>query len=109
MSMSDNGITASDPIPPHASISIAPTAVATPTDTECLVHNLETGTTYRLNDVGTRIWELLETGSTIADTTAVIRSEYRVPDDISSDQIAADITAIVTDLHRYGLVHVGAS
>jgi hypothetical protein len=109
MSMSDIGIIASDPIPPHASITIAPIAVATPTDTDCLVHNLETGTTYRLNDVGARIWELLETGTTIADTTAAIRSEYRVPDDISGDQVAADVTAIVMDLHRYGLVHVGAS
>jgi hypothetical protein len=68
-----------------------------------------TGTTYRLNDVGAKVWELLETGSTVADITTAIRQEYRLPDDVTPQQVTDDVTKIITDLHQYGLVVFGAA
>ena len=86
------------PIDHQLVLTAAPVAVAAPNETECVVHNLETGATYRLNDVGTRVWELLEASSTIADITAAIRAEYQLPDDIPSQQVTDDVTKIVAEL-----------
>lgn len=96
------------PIDRDRGVIAAPVAVAAPTDVDCVVHNLETGATYRLNDVGARVWELLETGNTIADITTAIRAEYRLPDEVTPQQVVDDITKIVTDLHQYGLVVLSA-
>jgi hypothetical protein len=85
-------------------VSVAPVAVAAPSDDDCVVHNLETGTTYRLNDVGARIWELLETGLDPAGVAGAIRTEYRLPDDVPPDQVEHDVLMTITDLHRYGLL-----
>lgn len=83
---------------------VAPVAVAAPNDVDCVVHNLETGITYRLNDVGARVWELLEMGNSIDDITATIRGEYGFPDDVAPAQVADDVSKVVTDLHQFGLV-----
>ena len=89
---------------PNRVITAAPVAVAAPSDIDCVVHNLETGATYRLNDVGARVWELLEAGHTIADMVAALRAEYQMPDNVPAEQVESDVTKIVADLHQYGLV-----
>lgn len=105
--MSDNTQSVREPLVDiYAPLCVAPVAVAAPNDTDCIVHNLQTGATYRLNDVGMRIWELLETGSTVADITVALRREYRLPDDIAFEQVEADVQAIVADLRHYGLLVV---
>jgi hypothetical protein len=96
--------TAIEPIDPHRVITVAPVAVAAPGTEDCVVHNLETGATYRLNDVGAKVWELLEATSTIADITSAIRTEYRLPDDVTPQQVLDDVTKVIGDLHQYGLV-----
>ena len=88
----------------RAVVTAAPVAVAAPNDVDCVVHNLETGATYRLNDVGARVWELVEQSSTITEIATAIRTEYRLPDDVTPQEVADDVTRIVADLHQYGLV-----
>jgi hypothetical protein len=88
----------------HDIITAAPVAVAAPTEVDCVVHNLQTGATYRLNDVGARIWELVEAGSTIADILLKLRAEYDLPDDVSTQHVESDVMSIITELHQYGLI-----
>jgi hypothetical protein len=90
----------------NSAVTVAPAAVAAPSDGECVIHNLETAATYRLNDVGARIWELLEVGHSPADIVTALSTEYHLPDGVASDQIACDVLNTIGDLHRYGLLVV---
>lgn len=98
---------ARQPIDLRGVVQPAPVAVAVPGDLDCVLHNLQTGVTYRLNDVGARIWELVETGHTVADIQAQLTNEYHLPDGVSTEQVKRDVATIVTELHTYGLVTVG--
>jgi hypothetical protein len=96
-------------IEPRSFVNAAPVAVAAPSDTDCVVHNLETGATYRLNDVGARIWELVETGTTITEVTATLRAEFQLSEDVTPQQVTDDVVNVIADLHQYGLVVIDAS
>jgi hypothetical protein len=78
--------------------------VAAQTDVDVVVHNLQNSTNYRLNDVGMRIWELLESGQSIRSIGDTLIAEYRLPDDVSADAVRNDVLAVITELHRYGLI-----
>jgi hypothetical protein len=95
------------PIDLHGIITPAPVAVAVPGDAECVVHNLQTGETYRLDEVGAKIWELLEMGRSAADIQAQLCAEYRLPEGVSPRQVESDVALILTQLHEYGLLTVG--
>jgi hypothetical protein len=106
MSDRESDIAAQPVIHLSSVISVAPIAVAAPNDVDCVVHNLQTGATYRLNDVGARIWELLETGLDPAGIVSTLRAEYRLPDGVAADQIENDVLTVIADLYRYGLLTV---
>jgi Coenzyme PQQ synthesis protein D (PqqD) len=108
MSESESKATA-QPVDPSDYITVSAVAVGAPGDADCVVHNLETNETYRLNDIGARIWELLESGSTIATLAGVLRDEYRLPDDLQPEQVQLDVAAVVADLHQKGLLVVTPS
>ena len=91
---------------PDRLISVAPPAVAATNEWDTVVHNLQTGASYRLNDIGTRIWQLIETGATVSTITATIRAEYALPDDLSSEQVLRDVLTVVSNLRSYGLVDI---
>jgi hypothetical protein len=101
--------TASGHFPPidlQGVISPAPVAVAVPGAADCVVHNLQTGATYRLNEVGARIWELVEPGCTVSAIQAQLCAEYQLPDDVSPEQIQRDVVQVLTELRTYGLLIV---
>jgi hypothetical protein len=90
-------------------IAIPSHTVAAPTDIDVVVHNLQNGANYRLNDVGARIWELLESGNTIRSIGDSLIAEYRLPEDLTADSVRDDVLAVVGELHRYGLITVPVS
>jgi hypothetical protein len=83
-------------------------AVAAQTDVDTVVHNLQSGQSYRLNDIGTRIWELLEAGTTIRAIVRSIGADYAMPADVPPGQVEQDVKALVAALSEYGLVDVVA-
>jgi hypothetical protein len=89
-------------------IAVAAQAVAAVNDSETVLHNLETGVSYRLDEIGTRIWELIESGGSIATITATIRAEYALPSDIAPEQVEHDVVSMLSELQRYGLVELGS-
>ncbi len=58
------------------------------------------GAIYSLNEVGSRIWQLIEGATPVDRITASIGEEYDVP----AEQAAADVAAFLGDLEAIGLV-----
>lgn len=62
--------------------------------------NLQTGQYYSLNEVGTRMWELLqEEGSEDAAVSAIVE-EY----DVDPEQAAQDLNRLLQELQESGLI-----
>ena len=55
---------------------------------------------YTLNDVGARVWGLLETPQSLQDIVAVLSDEYDAPD----DAITRDVVELLDELRAAGLV-----
>ena len=66
---------------------------------EAVVLNLDSGTYFGLNSVGTRIWMLLEQHD-LGDACAQLEAEYEAP----RERIEADVLALVDSLEGKGLV-----
>jgi Coenzyme PQQ synthesis protein D (PqqD) len=82
-------------------------AVAAPTEVDTIVHHLHSGANYRLDEIGARIWELLETGASIRAIVDAVQKEYALPPDVTSASVQADVIALVAELGRYGLIDDG--
>jgi Coenzyme PQQ synthesis protein D (PqqD) len=69
-------------------------------DGEAVILDLASGTYFGLNDVGTRVWQLITDGSDEAQIVDVIASEY----DADRATIAADVTRLLNDLRARRLI-----
>ena len=67
---------------------------------EAVLLDLASGTYFGLNDVGVRVWELIETGATIGAMRKVLVEEFEVEE----TTLATDLTALLGDLEKRGLV-----
>ena len=69
-------------------------------DGEAVLVDLQSGTYFGLDEIGTAIWQQLRdvtTGAAIADE---LRGRY----DVSAEQLCADIERFLRELHARGLV-----
>ena len=62
--------------------------------------NLRANQIFTLNPTGARFWELLVAGNSRSEIEATLLSEY----DVSSDEVAASIDALLAELESEGLV-----
>jgi hypothetical protein len=69
---------------------------------EAVILNVATGIYYGLNDVGTRMWQLLAEHGCLDPAYQTLLSEYDVP----SDQLQADLFKLVDDLSAKGLLQL---
>jgi hypothetical protein len=69
-------------------------------DGEAVLLDLASGTYFGLNEVGARVWELIEAGTTFGDLRRTILAEFEV-EDVALTQ---DLTQLVTDLESRGLI-----
>ena len=67
---------------------------------ETVMLDLDNGTYYGLDQVGTRIWQLLAEGKTLAQVCDTMIEEYEV----SREEIERDVTRLVADLSDKGLL-----
>lgn len=67
---------------------------------ETVLLNLENGTYYGLDPVGTRIWALLKEGNTPAAIGPLLVAEYEVEPEV----IENDLRRFLTDLKTHGIV-----
>ena len=67
---------------------------------ETVLLDLASGTYFGLDGVGKRIWETVADGQSLAETAAVITSEFEV----DKVQAQADVLAFASDLVERGLL-----
>ncbi len=70
---------------------------------EMVLVNLGTSQILTLNPTGARFWELLAAGNSRGEIEATLLSEY----DVSTDEVAASIDALLAELESEGLVETG--
>ena len=71
---------------------------------EAVLLDLATGTYFGLNEVGTRIWHLIEEHGSIEPVVRTLLDEY----DASEKQARADLDALIDQLRTKGLVRIDA-
>jgi hypothetical protein len=69
---------------------------------EAVILNLESGTYFGLDSVGTRIWLLLQENGSLRRAFEVVLREYEV----SSEKLEGDILRLVEELRSKGLVRL---
>ena len=67
---------------------------------ETVLLDLESGTYYGLDLVGTRVWQLLQDGRSVGEVCDVLVEEYEV----ERTELEADIDALIADLIEKKLV-----
>ena len=72
-------------------------------DGEAVLLDLESGTYFGLNDVGTRVWQLIVAGSSVGEIKSALIDEF----DVSADRLSRDLDELLLGLEKRGLVDLG--
>jgi hypothetical protein len=84
----------------HATLPLSPDAMAREVGGELVILHLGSGTYFGLDEVGTRIWQLLGEGLTPAAVCDRLEGEYDVP----RETLERDFLALIDDLREHDLV-----
>ncbi len=84
----------------HPAFTAAPDVVIRDLDGEAVVLDLSTGTYFGLNDVGTRMWQLVEQHGTLAEVLDALAQEFDAP----IERIEADFREFIALLVTRGLL-----
>ena len=71
-------------------------------DGEAVLLNLNDESYFGLDDVGTRMWSVLQESLTIADAFERLRAEY----DVDAGQLQGDLIELIQTLAAHGLVQI---
>lgn len=83
-------------------VQVTSDQVSSDLDGEEVILNLKDGTYYGLNEVGARIWTLLQETPALHHVRNQIVEEF----DVGAEQCEQDLIALVKDLEEAGLVTV---
>jgi hypothetical protein len=67
---------------------------------ETVLLDLEGESYFGLNEVGTRIWQLLQAKPTVAETVSTLSDEY----DVSREELESDVGDLLVKLADAGLI-----
>jgi hypothetical protein len=81
-------------------IVISPEVMARQVGDECVILDLASGSYFGLDPVGTRIWQLISAGHSLADTHKALLAEY----DVSSGDLERDLLRLIGELRSRGLI-----
>jgi hypothetical protein len=70
---------------------------------EAVILSLKTGTYYGLDQVGARVWALIQEPKTIIDLLHILLSEF----DVDSARCEQDLRLLLRNLNEAGLVEIG--
>ena len=73
-------------------------------DGEAVILNLDNEAYHGLDEVGTRMWIVLQESETIAEAYAQLLSEYKV----DAEQLRTDLIDLLLDLREHGLITIEA-
>jgi sulfur transfer complex TusBCD TusB component (DsrH family) len=89
-------------VPDGATIVAANDVLATEFGDEVVILNLRDGVYYGLEDVGTRIWQLLQQPVSVLAIREALVAEF----DVEPARCERDIRLLLTDLAARGLVEI---
>ena len=89
-------------ISPQATISPMPEQISSELDGEVVILNLSSGIYYGLNEVGNRVWELIQQPRSFEELCGVLVDEY----DVSSDICQQELTKLLLELKNACLIEV---
>ena len=93
-----------EPVISGSSIVVAARAqVSCDLEGEAAILHLDSGVYYGLDPVGARIWQLVQTPTSVSAVRAAILAEY----DVDPGRCERDLLSLLRDLLRAGLVDVG--
>lgn len=90
------------PVSDGAIVSVARAQVSSDLGGEAVILQLASGTYYSLNEVGARIWEMLQQPVRVGELRARIEEEY----DVDPETCATDLQRLLASLARAGLVDI---
>ncbi len=76
--------------------------VSTKLEDETVILHLKDGIYFGLNQVGTRIWNLLEVYRSVGEIRDTLLEEYEV----EPAQVEGDLLELVKELHAKGLIEI---
>jgi hypothetical protein len=71
-------------------------------DGESVLLNLKSESYFGLDDVGTRMWQVLTSSESVAAAQASLVSEY----DVEPEQLQQDLDKLITQLVEHGLIEI---
>ena len=84
----------------ESTVAISDDVVSRDLEGEAVVLNLETGTYFGLNEVGTRIWSLIQEHGSLRRVFEAMQKEYEVAPQV----LQSDLLQLIDQLHGKGLV-----
>jgi Coenzyme PQQ synthesis protein D (PqqD) len=69
---------------------------------EAVILNLKSGVYHGLNEVGARVWNLIQEPRTVKDIKQALLEEY----DVEAEQCQNDLMALLEDLLVSGLINI---
>jgi Coenzyme PQQ synthesis protein D (PqqD) len=81
-------------------VTIPPEVMARQIGDETVILDLASGNYFGLDPVGTRVWQLLAEGKTLAATCDILLGEY----DVSRQDLERDLVRLVQELRTRGLI-----
>ena len=85
---------------PTDRFSISKEVLSQEVNGETVLLDLQGESYFGLNEVGTRIWQLLQAGETVDETLSTLSDEY----DVSREQLESDVDELLNKLTETGLV-----
>jgi hypothetical protein len=82
---------------PSTVVSRARGLVESEIDSEVVALNIETGTCYGLNAVGSRVWSLLAKPVRISDVCATLIAEYQVEPDTCEREVVELVDQLIVE------------
>ncbi len=86
----------------HSTIVVSQDQVSCDLSGESAILNLKAGVYYGLNEVGTRVWKLIQEPKRVSELRDAILEEYEV----EPHRCEADIMVLLQDLLQNGLIEV---
>jgi len=86
-----------------ATVQIPDDVVFRELDGEAVILNLESGMYFGLDEIGTRIWQLLDLHKSLRKTLEALEAEFDAP----AERLESDLTTFVGTLQAKGLLTVG--
>lgn len=91
-----------DQIPKDIPLVTASSAISTDLEGEAVILDTDASEYYGLNEVGTRIWTLLEEPKTFEELVSALLEEY----DVDRDQCEEDVSKLLRQMMEKDLLNV---